>query len=423
MRAAHPHAVAGLHRRLGQRPPGWPAPAPPRHRPRRRRHPPARCRRATCRSASCTTKACRACSRPASACRDCRSVMPDRIALEGYPRRLAHALVERRSYKNTDDDDRRQTREAIVAGLESAAATAGLALEVDARCVRRSSTIPAVTGSTRCFASCRRGRLPGSPVSACPMTWIRWKAGSRADRALARDPNPRPRPRSQRRPRRSAHPRSGRCGSGPCAPWPACGRRASGRPAGPQWRPRPPRRPARGPVGASAAPAIPALMTRASKPRKTVRSGAVSILSPNSSPTPMANAPGLDDRVVEEDEPPRRAPAREPCRWRARPSASSSAHWRRRRSGRRRAGWRNSCPHGARRVPGISGLPTTSAPSRDRTEARRHAGSSRPPGPRKLRAEGRLRPLPELIRRCRHRTCRPRHRARPGRSAGSTGPP
>ena len=57
---------------------------------------------------------------------------PDRIALEGYPRRLAHALVDRRSYKNTDDADRRQTREAIVAGLEAATATPGIALRVDA---------------------------------------------------------------------------------------------------------------------------------------------------------------------------------------------------------------------------------------------------------------------------------------------------
>jgi hypothetical protein len=57
---------------------------------------------------------------------------PERIALEGYPRRLAHALVERRSYKNTDDDDRRQTREAIVAGIEAADATPGIALRLDA---------------------------------------------------------------------------------------------------------------------------------------------------------------------------------------------------------------------------------------------------------------------------------------------------
>ena len=42
----------------------------------------------------------------------------DRVALEGYPRRLAHAVVARRSYKNADDDDRRGAREAIVESLE-----------------------------------------------------------------------------------------------------------------------------------------------------------------------------------------------------------------------------------------------------------------------------------------------------------------
>jgi hypothetical protein len=53
---------------------------------------------------------------------------PARIALEAYPRRLAHALVERRSYKNSDLDDRRATREAIVAGLESGGDRFGFAL-------------------------------------------------------------------------------------------------------------------------------------------------------------------------------------------------------------------------------------------------------------------------------------------------------
>lgn len=43
---------------------------------------------------------------------------PSRVALEGYPRRLAHALVERRSYKNSAAEDRRATREEIVAALE-----------------------------------------------------------------------------------------------------------------------------------------------------------------------------------------------------------------------------------------------------------------------------------------------------------------
>ena len=56
---------------------------------------------------------------------------PDRVALEGYPRRLAHALVERRSYKNSELDDRRGAREAIVDGLERARATDGIALTLD----------------------------------------------------------------------------------------------------------------------------------------------------------------------------------------------------------------------------------------------------------------------------------------------------
>lgn len=54
-----------------------------------------------------------------------------RVALEGYPRRLAHALIARRSYKNGDDDDRRAARKAIVAGLESASARPRLVLDRD----------------------------------------------------------------------------------------------------------------------------------------------------------------------------------------------------------------------------------------------------------------------------------------------------
>ena len=60
-----------------------------------------------------------------------------RIALEGYPRRLAHALVERRSYKNSDRPDRAATREAIVGALEAGPASAGTSLSLDAA-VRRS---------------------------------------------------------------------------------------------------------------------------------------------------------------------------------------------------------------------------------------------------------------------------------------------
>ena len=54
-----------------------------------------------------------------------------RVALEGYPRRLAHALIARRSYKNGDDEDRRAAREAIVAGLESGSAGTRLVLDRD----------------------------------------------------------------------------------------------------------------------------------------------------------------------------------------------------------------------------------------------------------------------------------------------------
>jgi len=56
---------------------------------------------------------------------------PRRIALEAYPRRLAHAIVARRSYKNGDDDDRRAARATIVATLESGADRFGFALACD----------------------------------------------------------------------------------------------------------------------------------------------------------------------------------------------------------------------------------------------------------------------------------------------------
>ncbi len=57
---------------------------------------------------------------------------PARVALEAYPRRLAHALVERRSYKNSALDDRRRARAAIVAGLEAGRDRFGFALACDA---------------------------------------------------------------------------------------------------------------------------------------------------------------------------------------------------------------------------------------------------------------------------------------------------
>jgi len=56
----------------------------------------------------------------------------ERVALEGYPRRLAEQLVGRRSYKNSEHDDRRSAREGIVAALEDDALRHGLVLACDA---------------------------------------------------------------------------------------------------------------------------------------------------------------------------------------------------------------------------------------------------------------------------------------------------
>ncbi len=60
-----------------------------------------------------------------------------RIAVEGYPRRLAHALIERCSYKNQDTPDRAAAREAIVGRLEAGPASVGTSLSLDAA-LRRS---------------------------------------------------------------------------------------------------------------------------------------------------------------------------------------------------------------------------------------------------------------------------------------------
>lgn len=60
-----------------------------------------------------------------------------RVALEGYPRRLAHAIVARRSYKNGDDEDRRAARTAIIAALEAGVGAAPR-LAIDGRGLRAS---------------------------------------------------------------------------------------------------------------------------------------------------------------------------------------------------------------------------------------------------------------------------------------------
>ena len=54
-----------------------------------------------------------------------------RVALEGYPRRLAHASIGRRSYKNADLPDRAAAREAIVDALESENVGASPSIRLD----------------------------------------------------------------------------------------------------------------------------------------------------------------------------------------------------------------------------------------------------------------------------------------------------
>jgi hypothetical protein len=69
---------------------------------------------------------------------------PERIALEGYPRRLAHALIERRSYKNEDLADRAAAREAIVQALTARPLSEGATLSLDA--IMRRSLIADASG-------------------------------------------------------------------------------------------------------------------------------------------------------------------------------------------------------------------------------------------------------------------------------------
>jgi hypothetical protein len=54
----------------------------------------------------------------------------DAVALEGYPGLLAHALIGKRSYKNTDDADRRQARSDIEAQLQRGSGRLQVALKL-----------------------------------------------------------------------------------------------------------------------------------------------------------------------------------------------------------------------------------------------------------------------------------------------------
>ena len=103
---------------------------------------------------------------------------PARVALEAYPRRLAHALVARRSYKNSDEGDRRAMREAIVAGLEAGVDRFGFALACDAGL--RASLIADASGdrldAVLCLvqaAAASRRRSYGVPDDVDPVEgWI-----------------------------------------------------------------------------------------------------------------------------------------------------------------------------------------------------------------------------------------------------------
>ncbi|HZW73043.1 MAG TPA: DUF429 domain-containing protein, partial [Caldimonas sp.] len=74
----------------------------------------------------------------------CHRGDPQRIALEAYPRRLAHAIVARRSYKNGDDDDRRAARTTIIEALEAGRERFGFALACDG--ALRSSLVDDASG-------------------------------------------------------------------------------------------------------------------------------------------------------------------------------------------------------------------------------------------------------------------------------------
>jgi hypothetical protein len=106
---------------------------------------------------------------------------PSRVALEAYPRRLAHALVEWRSYKNQDLPDRGAAREAILRALESPAGegTLTLTLAIDDPLLR-ASLVTEASGDRLDAVLClvqaaRASRLPnhGMPDAIDPVEgWI-----------------------------------------------------------------------------------------------------------------------------------------------------------------------------------------------------------------------------------------------------------
>ena len=104
---------------------------------------------------------------------------PERIALEAYPRRLAHSLIEWRSYKNQDLPDRTAARESIVRALEQPADGGAFSLAIDDESLR-ASLVDDASGDRLDAVLClvqaaRASRLPrhGLPASIDPVEgWI-----------------------------------------------------------------------------------------------------------------------------------------------------------------------------------------------------------------------------------------------------------
>ncbi|HEX2540014.1 MAG TPA: DUF429 domain-containing protein [Caldimonas sp.] len=104
---------------------------------------------------------------------------PERIAVEAYPRRLAHSLIEWRSYKNDDRPERTAAREAILRALEESTGTGSPALAIEDPGLRASLVVEASgdrLDAVLCLVqAARSSRLPnyGMPDAVDPVEgWI-----------------------------------------------------------------------------------------------------------------------------------------------------------------------------------------------------------------------------------------------------------
>jgi hypothetical protein len=90
---------------------------------------------------------------------------PARVAVEAYPRRVAHALAARTSYKNTDDAARSGARAAMLGALEASGDLAPMAptLRADVLADPTGDRLDAVFC---CLQAARAARLPNAGVPA-----------------------------------------------------------------------------------------------------------------------------------------------------------------------------------------------------------------------------------------------------------------